>query len=90
MLVSDPLKRKGGKMITVNELPDSPPSFAMLHCAACGNDYSANRGDYFLLGPDEEIKCECEAQLFITTRRTVYDHDKGRQWLVTEEVESCK
>lgn len=69
-------------MITVNELPDSPPSFVMLHCAACGNDYSANRGDYFLLDANEPMICgECEAPLFIVTRKTVYDHDSGQKWL---------
>lgn len=68
-------------MITVNELPDSPPSFVMLHCAACGSDYSANRGDYFLSDPTEPLMCECEMPLFIATRRTVYDHDSGQWWL---------
>lgn len=68
-------------MITVNQLPDSPPTFVMLHCAACGSDYSANRGDYFLMPPDEALTCECSMPLFIVTRKTVYDHNNGQQWL---------
>lgn len=67
--------------ITVSQLPDSPPTFVVLHCAACGNDYSANRGDYFLLPPDEVMTCECGMPLFIVTRRTVHDHDAGQRWL---------
>ena len=69
-------------MITVNELPDSPPSFVMLHCAACGNDYSATQGDYFLNDPSEPLMCgECNMPLFLVTRRVVYDHDSGQRWL---------
>jgi len=62
------------------QLPDSPPNFVMLHCAACGNDYSANRGDYFLHPANKALKC-CRFNLFIVTRKTVHDHDKGREWL---------
>lgn len=69
-------------MITVNELPDSPPAFVMLHCAACGNDYFANRGDYFLSDPKETIRCgECEMPLFLVTRTVVYNHERGIRWL---------
>ena len=63
------------------QLPDSPPSFVMLHCSACGNTYSANRGDYFLQPPDEPMVCECGFKLFIVTRKTVIDHNAGAKWL---------
>lgn len=68
-------------MVTVSQLPDSPPTFVILHCAACGNDYSANRGDYFLYDPAEPLMCECQMPLFIVTRKTVFDHDNGQKWL---------
>lgn len=68
-------------MITTSQLPDSPPLFVVLHCAACDNDYSANKGDYFLADPSEPMDCECGFELFIVTRRTVHDHDSGQKWL---------
>jgi DNA-directed RNA polymerase subunit RPC12/RpoP len=68
-------------MITSIQLPDSPPTFVVLHCAACGADYSATKGDYFLCDPTEPLVCECGFKLFITTRSTVYNHDHGQQWL---------
>jgi DNA-directed RNA polymerase subunit RPC12/RpoP len=64
-----------------HQLPDSPPSFVVLHCSACDSDYSADRGDYFLQDPGQPMICECGFRLFIVTRKTVLDHDKGREWL---------
>lgn len=74
-------------MITVNELPDSPPTFVVLYCSACGATYSANRGDYFTADPNQVLNCHCHDDLDISwplaivTRRTVYDHDRGQRWL---------
>lgn len=67
--------------------PDSPPNFVVLHCSACGSNYSANRGDYFLHPSDKPLKCGNDGfKLFIVTRRTVLDHDKGREWLQFDDT----
>lgn len=71
-------------MIYTHQLPESPPTFVVLHCAACGSDYSANRGDYFMLPADMPHKCICGGILFITTRKTVWDHDAGQKYLSEE------
>lgn len=70
-------------MITVQQLPDSPPLFVKLYCSGCGAEYSANRQDYFLLDPNEELRCECDFHfpLRIVTKQTVFNHDRGQLWL---------
>ena len=68
--------------IYVHQLPDSPPTFVILHCAACGNNYSANRGDYFPRPQNKPLRYgNDKCKLFIVMRKTVLDHDKGREWL---------
>ena len=42
-----------------------------LYCRCCGGEYSANKGDYFLLPPDEVMTC-CEQELVLVTKRVVY------------------
>jgi len=72
-------------MITVAQLPDQDrtrrtlPNGAIvegtptiLHCRECGAQYSATRGDYFLLPPNTPLRCgQCEAPLTLATVHTV-------------------
>lgn len=70
-------------MITVQQLPDSPPLFVKLYCSGCGAEYSADRRDYWLLAPNIQLRCQCPHRfpLAIVTKKTVFDHDHGQRWL---------
>jgi hypothetical protein len=70
------------QIVTAGQLPDSPPNWVILRCSACSAEYSANRGDYFLADPNEALVCECGFGLMIVTRKTVYNHSRGQDWLV--------
>ena len=36
------------------------------YCPACGNEYSANKGDYFNMNRNECLKCEtCGRELYL-------------------------
>lgn len=41
-----------------------------LYCVKCGGEYSAHRGDYFLLDPDHVFKC-CRRLMALVTMRVV-------------------
>ena len=44
----------------------------MLYCHKCGAEYSANKGDYFMLADNHVFKCECGARLALVEKRTQY------------------
>ena len=63
-------------MIKVKQLPDQPASGVMLHCPHCWNEYSACKGDYFLLNPNTPMTCgDCDVHppLRLVRKRTVYE-----------------
>ncbi len=68
-------------MIKVKQLPESPPLFVKLYCSSCEAEYSATRGDYFVLDPETVLECTCETILKIITVRTVIDFGEGRAYL---------
>lgn len=43
------------------------PPKAFQHCRVCGNDYSANPGDYFMAADDAVLAC-CGEPVAIVTR----------------------
>ena len=47
-----------------SDLPKRPKPGVLLCCANCQDEYSATRGDYFMLDPDERMSCgECGDEL---------------------------
>jgi len=51
-----------GVPIRYADLPNAPGPGVLLYCRACGSQYSAIKGDYFLCDQDQEIHCgECTA-----------------------------
>lgn len=47
-------------MTTYADLPQPTPAGGILFCPACGETYSATRGDYFWAEPDETIVCHAD------------------------------
>lgn len=62
------------KAIRVKDLRD--PSGVMptpfLHCAKCGNRYSAHKGDYFQRSPESVFKC-CGRNMALVTEHTTFE-----------------
>lgn len=58
--------------MTYRDLPKNPDPRMMLHCFACGANFSATRGDYFL-DYDSEPHCgECLApEPLVLVRKSV-------------------
>jgi hypothetical protein len=45
----------------------------LLHCIACGEDNSANKGDYFACDPEMVFE-HCGQNMVLATRSIVYRH----------------
>lgn len=64
-------------MVTVADLKDQigvPGPHPKLHCPSCGDDYSANAGDYWNVSETKEFRCDnCGTPLVLAVRRVVYD-----------------
>ena len=43
----------------------------ILHCPACGAEYSGNRGDYFMLPEDYIFHCECGEQMELVIKEVM-------------------
>lgn len=57
------------KTIRVRDLPDSTLSTGVhLSCPMCGDQWSATRGDYFMLHPDRVLRCENDGLRLQLTR----------------------
>ncbi len=60
-------------MLKVKNLPASPPPGVMLHCNNCLEEYSASRGDYFQMDPEEVPLCGgCDHELQLVEKFTSY------------------
>ncbi len=62
-------------MITVADLKeqtDTPEPRPVLHCFACGEDFSANKGDYFNRPETYPFFC-CDKPMELATKRVVYE-----------------
>jgi len=57
-------EERGGKLWVV------PQPF--LYCGHCGNQFSANRGDYFAADPEHVFKC-CRRNMLLVTKRTIFE-----------------
>lgn len=58
------------KPITVRDLKDQTGArgpHSVLFCTRCRAEYSANRGDYFMLAKDSELRC-CNAPMRLMIR----------------------
>jgi hypothetical protein len=42
-----------------------------MYCHTCGEEYSANRGDYFAANPDTVLTC-CGEPMRLAVRKAVY------------------
>ena len=42
----------------------------IMYCPSCGGEYSANAGDYFMIGDDHKFKC-CGEVMILATKQTV-------------------
>ena len=63
------------KVITVGDLRDQinlDGAREFLLCRVCGQEASANRGDYFMAGPESKLIC-CGQPLLLVRRRVIYD-----------------
>ncbi len=58
----------------VQDLPKQPAANVMLRCLNCGDgEYSATRGDYFMLDPSHVMRCEeCYTPLRLVRREVHY------------------
>jgi hypothetical protein len=71
--------RKNITPVTVGDLVDqigTPEPRAILYCERCGAEYSANKGDYFMLPNDYVFEC-CQVHGFcglmrLVVKQTVY------------------
>lgn len=66
------------KGITVDDLKDqvgAPGPHPILYCAACGGEFSANKGDYFLLAGERVLK-HCGKNMRLVRKKTVYEDVK--------------
>ena len=57
----------------VNQIGYNGPR-AILYCPACGNEASANRGDYFMAKPNTVLRCECGMPFAKVVKSTVFSH----------------
>ena len=63
------------KQIKVSDLKEqigTPHPRALLKCFVCGNEFSANRGDYFMAPHNHVFKC-CGQNMALVTKRVVFD-----------------
>jgi transcription initiation factor IIE alpha subunit len=59
--------------VTVQDLEAKAGQGNILYCPCCGNEYSADAGDYFWMNRDEVFTCEeCEDELELVQKRTSY------------------
>lgn len=60
-------------MAKVSDLKDQTGTNdnSILHCECCGDDYSANKGDYFLYPADHVFTC-CGEEMILATRVVSY------------------
>lgn len=49
-----------------------PEPLAIALCKICGSEYSANKGDYWYLLPEESIVCCGNSICELVTKETVY------------------
>lgn len=65
----------------VKDLPtltDTPHPRPFAYCPECGAEWSADRGDYFLMVDEDTFDCgRCGAELELVTRETVHKPWKG-------------
>ena len=62
------------KQIRVKDLADQfdmPHPRPCLHCASCGNSYSAHKGDYFMADQEHVFRC-CGRPMQLGVRRVVF------------------
>jgi len=62
-------------MITVGQLQNQtgvPGPHPSLHCDQCGNDYSANKSDYFMAPSDHPFTC-CGEPMRLVRRRVILE-----------------
>lgn len=59
------------RQITVGDLPEKPGPHTLLLCRRCGNEYSAKRGDYFILPKSRVMRC-CGQNLMLVRSYQVY------------------
>lgn len=66
--------------MTYDELPTTPAPNTMLYCPHCGAEYSACRGDYFLVDPHSVIHCgSCTSlQPLVLVKRVVEYREVAR------------
>lgn len=61
-------------MVQVKDLKDqigtATSGRLFLYCLECGEEYSANKGDYFMAEPDHVFQC-CGQDMILATKRTV-------------------
>jgi hypothetical protein len=58
--------------IRMCDLPEQPAPGVKLFCSDCLNEYSAHRGDYFLMRPDDVMTC-CGESLRLVRERTILE-----------------
>lgn len=59
------------RRITVGDLPEKPGPHTLLLCRKCGNEYSATRGDYFILPKSRVMRC-CGRNLVLVSGYRAY------------------
>lgn len=57
-----------------SDLPEQPKPDVLLYCPGCCAEYSATRGDYFRMAPDEDMEpCECGEYLVLAKKTTTIE-----------------
>ncbi len=64
------------KHVKVSDLPVTPVNGVMLKCTECRAKWSATRGDYFWLDPDDVMRC-CGLPLRLVKSQTVFTEVKA-------------
>lgn len=62
-------------MVRCKDLKDQsgPGPHAVLFCASCGDEYSSNKGDYFMTPENEVMTCpECEDPMELVVKTITY------------------
>lgn len=67
-------ENKGDDVTRIRDLKDqigAPYPRPLMYCHTCGEEYSANRGDYFAANPDTVLTC-CGEPMRLAVRKAVY------------------
>jgi hypothetical protein len=60
-------------MIHVCDLPEQPAAGVQLYCYRCQEEFSAAKGDYFLLPSNHAFVCQsCKRPLMLVEKRTTH------------------